>query len=80
MANRKLQISQLLITIHIDGLPSQLERKISTTKDFFDMADVAKMRVSHKERNQWSCDGYRCIHYALVSEAFLRQVNSQLIC
>ena len=35
-------------------------------------ADDARMRVFHKERNHWGCEGYRCLEYAFVSEEFLR--------
>ena len=40
----------------------------------------AKLRITHKERNQWGCDGYRCVEYALVSEAFLREANGAVMC
>ena len=46
----------------------------------FAAADKAKLRITHKERNQWGCDGYRCVEYALVSEAFLREANGAVMC
>ena len=51
-----------------------------TLQRFFAAADRAKLRITHKERNQWGCDGYRCVEYALVSEAFLREANGAVMC
>ena len=51
-----------------------------TLQRFFAAADTAKLRITHKERNQWGCDGYRCVEYALVSEAFLREANGAVMC
>ena len=47
---------------------------------FFAAADTANLRITHKERNQWGCDGYRCVEYALVSESFLREANGAVMC
>eukprot|EP00980_Cylindrotheca_fusiformis_P001181 scaffold323_cov93-Cylindrotheca_fusiformis.AAC.3 len=47
---------------------------------FFQKADKAKMRIFHKERNHWGCDGYRCLEYALISEDFLREANAAAVC
>lgn len=48
--------------------------------DFFAAADRAKLRIFHKERNHWGCDGYLCVEYAFASEAFLREANAALLC
>jgi hypothetical protein len=48
--------------------------------DFFLAADRANFRITHKERNHWGCDGYRCVEYSLVSESFLRYVNGKVVC
>jgi hypothetical protein len=29
--------------------------------DLFLAADRAKFRITHKERNQWGCEGARCV-------------------
>lgn len=33
---------------------------------FFTGAEEAGYMIFHKERNQWGCDGYRCVEYALI--------------
>ena len=48
--------------------------------NFFLAADRAKLRITHKERNQWGCAGSRCVEYAFVSETFLREVDGAVIC
>ena len=57
-------------------------RKLGHERRTIDIAaaDTAKLRITHKERNQWGCDGYRCVEYALVSEAFLREANGAAMC
>jgi hypothetical protein len=49
-------------------------------ESFFEAVDKAKMRVFHKERNHWGCDGYECLEYALISEDFLREANGASAC
>ena len=56
-----------------EGPPRHLETGIAA-------ADTAKLRITHKERNQWGCDGYRCVEYALVSESFLCEANGAVMC
>lgn len=56
----------------IAGLPA--------VHDFFAAADRAKLRIFHKERNHWGCNGYLCVEYAFASEAFLREANAALLC
>ena len=46
----------------------------------FHKADAAQMRIMHKERNHWGCDGYRCLEYVFVSESFLKKVHEWQIC
>ena len=48
----------------------------------FRKADAAGMRIMHKERNQWGCNGYKCLEYAFVSESLstLYNVNIHLLC
>jgi hypothetical protein len=62
------------IQIELDGGSKELINSL------FHKADDAKMRIMHKERNHWGCDGYRCLEYVLVSEAFLKQVHEWQIC
>ena len=49
-------------------------------KSLFHKADAARMRIMHKERNHWGCDGYRCLEYAFVSESFLRKAHEWQMC
>lgn len=75
IASGDVQVNQVLIELHFRG--SDFTSKL---KKFFSAADEAKMRIVHKERNQWGCDGYKCVEYALVSESFLRQANEAVLC
>lgn len=71
MAEGKVRVDQVLIELHDRGEP---------LRDFFESADRAKLRVFHKERNGWGCEGYRCVEYAFVSETFLREANGAAMC
>ncbi|KAL7537057.1 hypothetical protein ACHAWF_005645, partial [Thalassiosira exigua] len=73
MAAGKVKVDQLQIELHYRDSWTQLN-------EFFEAADRAKMRIFHKERNQWGCDGYRCVEYAFASESFLREANRASIC
>ena len=53
---------------------------LPTVHDFFAAADRAKLRIFHKERNHWGCNGYKCVEFAFASEAFLREANAALFC
>ena len=76
ITNSGLIVNQIQIEMH------RSKRKVVTQNitSFFEFADNAKMRIFHKERNGWGCDGYRCIEYAFISEDFLRKVNKEAIC
>jgi len=67
--------------IHVNQLQIELHgTKYENIANFFESADKAKMRIFHKERNQWGCNGYTCVEYALASENFLREANRAVIC
>ena len=53
---------------------------IATINNLFELADDAKMRVMHKERNGWGCDGKHCLEYSFVSEHFLRKHHKYILC
>ena len=77
ISSGKSTVNQVLIELH-DPKKNQTSPKI--LYDFFSAADRAKLRITHKEKNQWGCDGARCVEYAFVSESFLREVNGEIIC
>lgn len=72
IAAGRLKVNQIQIELHGLNYP-RVER-------FFHAADNAKMRIFHKERNHWGCDGYECLEYALISEDFLREANGAAAC
>jgi hypothetical protein len=74
IARGQLQIHQILIELH--RTPNSYE----VLADFFEAADKAGYRITHKERNHWGCMGYSCIEYAFVSEDFLRRATAAAIC
>ena len=77
----KIKVDQVLIELHHTKVGRRLRGDFGRTlQRFFAAADTAKLRITHKERNQWGCDGYRCVEYALVSEAFLREANGAVMC
>lgn len=78
IATGELVINQIQIELHPDG--SNPSSSMIQVREFFEAADKAKMRIFHKERNHWGCDGYRCLEYAFVSESFLRKANRQVVC
>lgn len=51
-----------------------------TIDDLFHRADKARMRIMHKERNHWGCNGYGCLEYVFVNESFLKQTHEWQIC
>jgi Methyltransferase domain len=79
MARNEIQVDQLLIELHIvqGDKPEVFWKKVL---DFFAAADRAKMRIFHKERNHWGCNGYNCLEYAFASEDFLRRANADIAC
>jgi len=68
-----LKIDQIQVEMHNHRNRAELER-------LFEGADAAGMRLFHKERNGWGCEGYRCVEYAFASSAFSRKVNKHFIC
>ena len=81
IASGKIKVDQVLIELHHTKVGRRLRGDFGRTlQRFFAAADRAKLRITHKERNQWGCDGYRCVEYALVSEAFLREANGAVVC
>ena len=81
IASGKIKVDQVLIELHHTKVGRRLRGDFGRTlQRFFAAADTAKLRITHKERNQWGCDGYRCVEYALVSEAFLREANGAVMC
>ena len=81
IASGKIKVDQVLVELHHTKVGRRLRGDFGRTlQRFFAAADTAKLRITHKERNQWGCDGYRCVEYALVSEAFLREANGAVMC
>ncbi|KAG7345203.1 methyltransferase domain containing protein [Nitzschia inconspicua] len=73
ITNGTLRIDQLLIEMH-----TRVSYEVMT--DFFEAADRAGFRITHKERNGWGCGGTRCVEYAFVNESFLRTFTASAIC
>jgi len=73
ISSGKVKVNQVLIELHLSSGPEQM-------KDFFRGADKAQMRLFHKERNGWGCQGEKCVEYAFASETFLREANRDIIC
>jgi hypothetical protein len=73
IASGSLEVDQIQIELHAAGVTEK------SLKGFFEAADAAKMRIFHKERNHWGCDGYKCLEYAFASESFLREANSKVM-
>jgi hypothetical protein len=81
IARKEIQVDQILIELHNKvefGATPDIRWKL--LREFFDAADRAKMRIYHKERNQWGCKGMECVEYSFVSEDFLRRANAQVVC
>ena len=74
IASGKIQIDQILIEVHMG------EANHQSLRSFFEAADAAHMRVFHKERNHWGCQGFACVEYAFVSESFLSEANAWFAC
>lgn len=72
ISTKELKVDQIQTELHGGN--------IEEIKSLFKKADEAEMRIMHKERNQWGCDGYRCLEYSFVSEEFLRRVNTWHLC
>jgi hypothetical protein len=76
MRSGRVKVDQILIELHLD----KLNNNITKLKNFFWMADKAKMRLFHKERNGWGCQGKKCAEFAFASESFLREANGNTMC
>ncbi len=72
IASGKAQVNQVLIELH--------KTEKDQLYDLFLAADRAKFRITHKERNQWGCEGVRCVEYVFTSESYLREVNGAILC
>ena len=72
IAAGKVVVDQLQVEVHFG--------EFGKIRRVFEQADAAKMRIMHKERNHWGCDGYNCLEYAFVSEGFLRRHHQWLLC
>jgi hypothetical protein len=65
----------------VDQIQVEVHRgEFGKIRRVFEQADAAHMRIMHKERNHWGCDGYGCLEYSFVSEAFLRRHHEWLLC
>jgi len=53
-----VSIGQIQVELHLHDFD-----KIRT---FFAAAEEAGYMIFHKERNQWGCDGFNCVEYALI--------------
>ena len=71
ISSKKLIVYQILLELH--GVD------FNNIKALLLDADNARMRVFHKERNHWGCEGYRCLEYAFMSEEFLREANAHAL-
>ena len=71
VSSKKIIVDQIMLELH--GVD------FNNIKALFLAADDARMRVFHKERNHWGCEGYRCLEYAFVSEEFLREANAHAL-
>mmetsp|Transcript_13223 Transcript_13223/g.18421 ORF Transcript_13223/g.18421 Transcript_13223/m.18421 type:complete len:109 (+) Transcript_13223:289-615(+) len=76
IASHEVQVNQIQIEMHAYQKWVTFDHLLN----FFQKADEAKMRIFHKERNHWGCEGWKCLEYAFVSEQFLRQANAAIVC
>lgn len=77
IANGTVGINQIQVEVHAAGDHAHWKEDLIA---FFNAADGANMRVFHKERNHWGCQGKECVEYAFVSNDFLRKANGYYIC
>ncbi|KAG5190733.1 methyltransferase domain-containing protein [Tribonema minus] len=77
MRHGDLKIGQMQIEVHLAPLG---KKPLPGIISFFEDADAAGLRVFHKERNHWGCDGYRCLEYAFVSAEWSRHVFHKTTC
>lgn len=68
----RVTIDQLQIELHTQDFrtaPPYQAFNFSRIERFFAGADSCGLMVSHKERNHWGCDGYRCVEFSFISKA-----------
>jgi len=82
IASGKTKVNQIQIELHslTRSNNKETETPTETREIFFNKMDQAGMRIFHKERNQWGCDGWKCVEYSFVSEEFLRIANKEAVC
>ena len=76
MAEGRLHIGQLLIELHNVGLTQTFLEFFN----FWEAVELAGLRIFHKERNGWGCDGVRCLEYAFVSAEHARVEHEMSNC
>ncbi|KAL9180529.1 hypothetical protein ACHAXT_010982 [Thalassiosira profunda] len=59
-----IKLNQLQVEMHA-GVTNRNAHPAQIV-NFFSSADQAGLRIFHKERNHWGCDGYTCVEYALT--------------
>eukprot|EP00040_Diaphanoeca_grandis_P020617 m.109666 g.109666 ORF g.109666 m.109666 type:complete len:351 (-) comp27973_c0_seq1:76-1128(-) len=69
----EITVGQILIEVH-----SMVHFDLAQL--FTSMRRDAQMKITHKERNQWGCDGYRCVEYSLISPTFAKEVFAWTHC
>ena len=75
-----IRVNQIQVEMHISSMNTNDPEFQLLRNRFFHTLDKAKMRIFHKERNHWGCNGYLCLEYAFVREEFLRAANKAAIC
>jgi hypothetical protein len=75
-----IQVDQILIELHMFDPGEPSDTTWQKLVDLFHFADRAKLRIFHKERNHWGCNGMGCVEYSLISEDFLRRANGHVVC
>lgn len=65
-AKGRILLGQLMIELHAK---SKLKHDRSKLAKFFKGARSCGLRLFHKERNGWSCKGWKCVEFAFVHEA-----------
>ena len=78
IAAGRTRVHQIQVELH--AATRQSASTPETRDAFFDTLDRAGMRIFHKERNHWGCDGWKCVEYSFVSEEFLRTANRDAVC
>lgn len=53
---------------------------VDRIRAFFESAENAGYMIFHKERNQWGCDGYRCVEYSLIHKSAAHAIFKDTHC